>query len=547
MKRSNSLPRIAVIQRTPRKLVLSIGGVIILVGALLLYYTIIRPYMYIRGPWSNASIPAGKNNEATPVTVNTIPIAGPLYVNPDNPRYFTDGTKENGHYKAIYLTGSHTWCNFLDCGSTNPPPAFDYGKYLDFLVAHHHNFIRLWRAENARGGEEDAQWWFSPMPYVRSSECCAFDGGNKFDLTKFNQAYFDRLRQRVVDAGNRGIYVSIMLFDGWSIESQIPGHEPWPGHPYNVNNNINGINGDLNNDGQGGETHTLQNGSTIMNLQESYVRKVIDTVNDLNNVLYEISNEDYAGGNSQPWQYHMIDFIKTYEATKAKQHPVGLSTQRFCNQDPTLPGSPANWIAPCFNFSTPPLGTGAKVLMDDSDHPLGPKDRQWIWKSFTRGLNPLFMDPYDGQATERGAPVDYDPNNAKDVNIRDNMGYTALYSRRIDLADTVPHPELCSTSYCLANPIPHNAEYLVYLPVGDNISKILNRFGLYRNPLVYLPSDHTATVDLSAAVGELTVEWFNPLTGDIVIGTSVSGGTSRSFTSPFPNDAVLYIHDPNLK
>jgi hypothetical protein len=474
-------------------------------------------------------------------------MAGPLYVNPDNPRYFTNGTKVNGHYKAIYLTGSHTWCNFMDCGSTNPPQVFDYAKYLDFLVAHHHNFIRLWRAENARGGEESAQWWFSPMPYQRSSDCCAFDGGNKFDLTKFNQAYFDRLRQRVVDAGNRGIYVSIMLFDGWSIESQIPGHEPWPGHPYNVNNNINGVNGDLNNDGQGGETHTLRNGSTIMNLQEGYVRKVIDTINDLDNVLYEISNEDYAGGNSQPWQYHMVDFIKTYEATKTKQHPVGLSTQRFCNQDPDLPGSRADWIAPCFNFSTPPTGTGAKVLMDDSDHPQGPRDRQWIWKSFTRGLNPLFMDPYDGQAPERGAPLGYDPNNAKDVNIRDNMGYTFLYSQRVDLAAMIPHPELCSTSYCLANPVPDQAEYLVYLPLGNNISKLLNSLGLHRNPLVYLPADSVVRVDLSAAVGELTVEWFDPLTGNIIMGKSVSGGTSQSFTAPFANDAVLYIHAPGLK
>jgi hypothetical protein len=157
------------------------------------------------------------------------------------------------------------------------------------------------------------------------------------------------------------------------------------------------------------------------------------------------------------------------------------------------------------------------------------------------------MDPYDGQAPERGAPLGYDPNNAKDVNIRDNMGYTVLYSQRVDLAAMVPHPELCSTSYCLANPVPHNAEYLVYLPVGNNIRKLLNRFGLYRNPLVYLPSDSTATVDLSAAVGELTVEWFNPLTGDIVMGKSVSGGISQSFTSPFANDAVLYIHDPDLR
>ena len=34
----------------------------------------------------------------------------------------------------------------------------------------------------------------------------------------------------------------------------------------------------------------MQNGA-ITALQEAYVRKVVDTVNDLDNVLYEISNE----------------------------------------------------------------------------------------------------------------------------------------------------------------------------------------------------------------------------------------------------------------
>jgi hypothetical protein len=111
----------------------------------------------------------------------------------------------------------------------------------------------------------------------------------------------------------------------------------------------------------------------------------------------------------------------------------------------------------------------------------------------------------------------------------------------------IPHPELCSTSYCLANPVPDQAEYLVYLPLGNNISKLLNSLGLHRNPLVYLPADSVVRVDLSAAVGELTVEWFDPLTGNIIMGKSVSGGTSQSFTAPFANDAVLYIHAPGLK
>ena len=59
-------------------------------------------------------------------------------------------------------------------------------------------------------------------------------------------------------------------------------------------------------------------------LQEAYVRKVIDTVNDLDNVFYEIANEsDFA---TTEWQYHMIRFIKSYESAKPRQHPVGMTS-----------------------------------------------------------------------------------------------------------------------------------------------------------------------------------------------------------------------------
>src|SRR5262245_21625644 len=62
---------------------------------------------------------------------------GPLSVCPTNRRYFTDGSG-----KAVYLTGSHTWANFAtDQGNSDPPAAFDFDAYLDFLAAHHHNFF----------------------------------------------------------------------------------------------------------------------------------------------------------------------------------------------------------------------------------------------------------------------------------------------------------------------------------------------------------------------------------------------------------------------
>jgi hypothetical protein len=72
----------------------------------------------------------------------------------------------------------------------------------------------------------------------------ALDGKPRFDLTLFNQTYFDRVRSCVVAARDKGIYASVMLFNGFSIEGKgNVGGDPWQGHPFNPKNNVNGIDG----------------------------------------------------------------------------------------------------------------------------------------------------------------------------------------------------------------------------------------------------------------------------------------------------------------
>jgi hypothetical protein len=99
-------------------------------------------------------------------------------------------------------------------------------------------------------------------------------------------SFFDRLRERIQEAGRRGIYVSVMLFNGWSIETK--GQKrgtPWEGHPFNRENNINGIDGDLNGDGEAIEVQTLRN-PDLLAVQEAYLRQLIDALGDLDNILY---------------------------------------------------------------------------------------------------------------------------------------------------------------------------------------------------------------------------------------------------------------------
>jgi hypothetical protein len=473
-------------------------------------------------------------------------IERPLRVHPDNPRYFTDGSKNaDGSLKAVYLTGSHTWNNlqdgcFFTAEAADPPPAFDFGHYLDFLQRHNHNFIRLWRFENPKffywlDTDNSAQrtpssrmgWQFSqPHPWVRTGPGIAADGKPKFDLKQFDPAYFDRLRSRVIAAGDRGLYVSVMLFEGGMTRGKAPHH------PFHRANNINGIESDANGDGCGVEVHSLLV-AAITELQKSYIRHLVDTVNDLDNVLYEVGNEfAYSADNTQ-WQNWVAKFIKEYQATKPKQHPVGITApmhhpwKTSIPNDPrnaTLFEGPADWVSPANgggsgypddralggSGSTIPVADGSKVILLDTDHVFGAAggNRNWVWRAFTRGHNPIFMDHLP-EITEH---VGRYPEASE---IREAMGHTRAYANQMNLAAMTPRGDLASTQYCLANP---GQEYLVYLPEGGEV-----------------------IVDLSHGKESFAVEWFNPSTNTATDGGTVHGGGKRTLQSPFEGQAVLYV------
>ena len=156
------------------------------------------------GLWLNLALLSGASQAQQPTT-------GPLRALSANPRYFTDGSG-----KAIYLTGSHEWDSFQD-GIHRAMDPFDFPRPLDFLGKYNHNFIRLWVWESA-GGPMWGGVAPTPMPYERTGPGEAFDGRPRFDLTRFNQAYSDRLSERTMAARDRGIYVGIMLFEGVSAD-----------------------------------------------------------------------------------------------------------------------------------------------------------------------------------------------------------------------------------------------------------------------------------------------------------------------------------------
>jgi hypothetical protein len=246
-----------------------------------------------------------------------------------------------------------------------------------------------------------------------------------------------------------------MLFEGWAMQYA---HGAYEGHPFHPANNTRGVSGDVNGDGKGLEIHTLANPATLA-LQEAYVRKVLESVNPLDNVLYEISNENHPG--STEWQYHFIRFVQAEEKKLGRVHPVGMTFQYNGGSNQTLFDSPADWISPNPEGGyrdDPPAADGRKVIVNDTDHLWGiGGSPDWAWKSFLRGHNVLFMDPYDGVTFGAGEVSKWEP-------LRRAVGQTRFWAGRINLAAMTPQPELASTGYCLADLNSSRPELLVYVP-----------------------------------------------------------------------------------
>jgi Putative collagen-binding domain of a collagenase len=216
----------------------------------------------------------------------------------------------------------------------------------------------------------------------------------------------------------------------------------------------------------------------------------------------------------------MIDLIRSYEATKPKQHPVGMTVPY-----PTVPqgtnvdvmNSTADWISMNGSTDSPAEADGSKVSLSDTDHLCGIcGDAAWPWKSLMRGHNTLFMDGYDGSAGV-GDPV-YNPTDPKWETIRKNMGYARSYALRMDLAHALPHSELAGSTFCLANP---GSQYLVYSPGGVSVSLNLSA----------VPSTVT-----------LTVEWFSTSSGAVTGVSTVMGGGTRQLKPPAAGGNVVFVH-----
>ena len=182
----------------------------------------------------------------------------PIALHPKNPHYFIYRNKptvlisSGEHYGAVMNTG------------------FDYITYLNTLASDGLNVTRTFSGSYHEPGHafNISHNTMAPAPenlFAHGQEVSKpgfKGGGNKFDLDKWDENYFNRLKTFVAAAQQRGIIVEFTFFCPFYDESQ------WLLSPMNHINNINGVGNIARTD-----VYTLDKNGALLAVQEKMVKK----------------------------------------------------------------------------------------------------------------------------------------------------------------------------------------------------------------------------------------------------------------------------------
>jgi len=197
--------------------------------------------------------------------------------------------------------------------------AFDYHTYFDTLARAGLNLTRIFTGtyREIPGEFNIADNMLAPQP---ADFICPWPqtADGKFDLSRFNDAYFARLHDLMHYASDKGIVVELVFFCFWY-------NQPlWDYSPLHPANNVQGI-------GPTDKELVFDLSSTAMiAVQTELVRKLVTVLNGFDNLYYEICNEPYSHHDHSTfleWQNYLAEVVVETEAALPHRHLIARNVQ----------------------------------------------------------------------------------------------------------------------------------------------------------------------------------------------------------------------------
>jgi hypothetical protein len=442
------------------------------------------------------------------------PAAPPLALHPDNPHYFLFRGKP-----AVLVTSGEHYGAVLNLD-------FDFGPYLAELEARGFNLTRTFTGVYVESPESFGieRNTLAPAagrlacPFARSDQPGYANGGNKFDLTKWDEAYFERLRAFVAEAGRRGVVVEVVLFCPFYEDHQ------WALSPFNARNNVNGL-GDL----PRTDVYALKD-DRLTAVQDALVRKVVDELKGFDNVYYEVCNEPYFGGVSIEWQHHVIDTIVDAERELPAKH---LIAQNIANdwakvEEPHPAVSVFN-----FHYASPPRAVAEnyalnKPIGDDETGFKGTGDafyRMEAWDFLIAGGSAFSNLDYSFTPDHEGGTYRHTTSpGGGGPGLRAQLATLKRFVEGFDFVAMRPHDGL------LRGKLPEGLTARVLAEPGKAYA-------------AYVRGGTAVTLALEVPKGRYHVEWLHPRTGEAAAARDVEhpGGELRLESPEYAEDIAMRL------
>jgi hypothetical protein len=240
-------------------------------------------------------------------------VGKPIKLHPQNPRYFQYQGKP-----TVLITSGEDYGSILNLD-------FNYHMYLDELQSHGLNHARVFSgiyreipgvSFNIEGNAVAPLKDRYICPWARSGTPGARNEGNLFDLDTWDEKYFDRLKDFMYQAQERGIIIEFVLF--CTFYFNYFGNALWEICPLNNCNNINSTE-----KVEGYEVHKLQY-KRLMGYQEKMVSKLVRELNEFDNLFFEVLNEPWNDNIDMEWQEHIVKLIAAEESNLPNKHLISM-------------------------------------------------------------------------------------------------------------------------------------------------------------------------------------------------------------------------------
>jgi len=454
--------------------------------------------------------------------------AEPIKLHPANPHYFSfDGRP------ILLITSAEHYGAVVN-------KDFDYVTYFEALRSYGLNYTRIYpgalfepMGKFIKGNTLGPKPASLIVPWARSNVPGYLVCGNKFDLNKWDEEYFKRLKHFVASAAERGIVVEICFFNSQYSDT-------WPISPLYYQNNIQGVGKCDYLDAQ-----TLKHPDLVRRMDD-YVSKITQEVNQFDNVILEICDEPSlftSHADAGPWVTHFVGIIKNAESSLPKKHLIAQEVEGPIGGPIDLSANPD--VSVIVGQYVQEGGSDQMGGMKGLDHEYGHNkpielnetayypvwykgdqvaaSRVEAWEFMVGGG--ASFNHLNGQFTVEN-PAGKTPDNAQVLsglrnlkNFLESFDFVRMHLDKTFITGGVP-----TGAYCRAISEP-GKQYALYL----HHSKLEDRNHYY----IVTAGSYTEKLELHLPAGSWKADWVDPASGSVIsTGTLQHQGGNRTLQTP---------------